>query len=260
MLHSSLLRSKIRALAIHLGISALIFLPFLYLIWFHWFRPPLFFTDGGWQGVRIMLLVDMVLGPALTFLIFNPAKTKLALTVDFGFISIVQAAALAYGAWSIDHNRVWAVVYSENSIFEMFLAVPKPQFEKQAVAEQDWKKLGDSPQYWVYQRRPRAEERAAFSDAMFKRGMPPEAVASLYEPLSENMDKLKAKALPVSKWVLTSPKFKELYDDFLAKHGGRPEDYNFFRLVGSYATVMIALDAQGRYVGYINMDPRSISR
>ena len=96
-MNSRLLRSKLHASGIHLGLSLVIFFVLLYLIVFHWFPPPYFSIDGGWQGVRIVAAVDLVLGPALTFIIFNPNKRLRLIVFDLGVIFIFQVLALIYG-------------------------------------------------------------------------------------------------------------------------------------------------------------------
>ena len=57
------LNPRLKASGIQLSLSALAFFIVLYFIVFLWYPNPHFSTNGGWQGVRIMLFVDIVLGP-----------------------------------------------------------------------------------------------------------------------------------------------------------------------------------------------------
>ncbi|MGH8562484.1 MAG: hypothetical protein ACRES4_11005, partial [Nevskiales bacterium] len=107
----TLLPHKLRAFSIHFLISLAIFAVLLYLILFHWYPMPWFPIDGGWQGVRIMIGVDLVLGPTLTFIIFNPAKGRRELTLDFSLIALVQASALAWGVYLVHGQRPLAIVH-----------------------------------------------------------------------------------------------------------------------------------------------------
>lgn len=61
-----------------------------------WYPQPYFLHDGGWQVLRLILLVDVVLGPLLTLIVFDRAKKSLAR--DLAVIALTQVAALAYGA------------------------------------------------------------------------------------------------------------------------------------------------------------------
>ncbi len=191
----SLLQSKLKALAIHLGISALIFIPLLALIWFVWFPPPFFFTDGGWQGVRLMLIVDMVIGPALTFLVWNPAKSQRALTVDYTFICFVQAAALTYGYVSVESKRVMAVAYQDGA----FTAVTQDRFQEQEFDRADWARLGEGPPYWAYVRKPdEGDEATGAAIFSFSAGIAPHELFFLYDPLPAHAGQLRASAQPDS--------------------------------------------------------------
>ena len=249
-----LLKSKARALAAHLIISALLFLPIVWLICFRWFPPPFFYTDGGWQGVRIMLMVDMVLGPALTFLVFDPAKTRRALTVDFSFIAIVQAVALAYGAITIENGRLRAVVFAEDA----FYAVAHSYFVKQGVTPEQWDRFGDAPQAWVYLRRPLQSEMPRYLEAVNTKGYPMESLFFLYEPLSAGLPKMQPKAVKLEQLLDKNPDFKQQYEDFLGDYEGDASKLQVYRFYGAFRSNFVVLDEGGRFVGSINVDPRQL--
>ena len=48
-----------------------------------------------------MVAVDVVLGPLITLVIFNAAKTCRHLLMDFSVIGLLQVAALTYGLWTV---------------------------------------------------------------------------------------------------------------------------------------------------------------
>ena len=80
----SLIKSKIKAAGIHLAISTIIFLFLAYFIIFEWYPFPYFTADGGWQGIRIIAMIDLILGPFMTLIIFNPGKSKREIRFDLG--------------------------------------------------------------------------------------------------------------------------------------------------------------------------------
>lgn len=63
----------------------------------------------------IMLGVDVTLGPLFTLIIFNPLKSRKALTFDLSVIAILQTAALVYGMAVVLEARPVYVVFSKNS-------------------------------------------------------------------------------------------------------------------------------------------------
>lgn len=105
--------SKRKAFLIHLALSLLIFMTLVAVMVTLWFPGELFFLDGGWEGLKLVALVDLVLGPALTLCLYKPGKK--GLLMDMSLIAGFQIAALAYGFVTTFEQRTVAVVYAENN-------------------------------------------------------------------------------------------------------------------------------------------------
>jgi len=90
-------RRRLHFFAAHIGISFIILLVLLYLIFFKWYPHDLFLTSGGWQGTKIVFFVDMVLGPALTLILTTPTKERNELIRDLCCCALIQIGALGYG-------------------------------------------------------------------------------------------------------------------------------------------------------------------
>lgn len=246
----SLLKHKLRALLIHLGISAAVLLSFLYLIWFHWYPEPLFFTEGAGQGLRIMWLVDLVLGPSLTFLVFNPSKTRRALLVDFTCIGLIQAAALVYGIYNVHSVRPWAVSYYDGA----FYAVSRQAFEDQVVPDGAWDALGDGAPYHVYAREPANEQEAAGVAAFsLLAGVGPEGLLFLYEPLERHLEAVRGAALDIDKLAAADTALRNDLERLRQRHAG--QSLRFLPLHGFQASVIVAVDAEARIVGVLYHSP-----
>ena len=80
-----------------------------------WYRPPFFSALGGQQVLLVLLGVDISLGPLFTLIIFNPRKSRRALTFDLSVIAILQISALIYGMSVVFQARPVFVVFSKNS-------------------------------------------------------------------------------------------------------------------------------------------------
>lgn len=100
------------AFAIHLTISLIVFSTLVVLMLVYWFPGDLFFMDGGWEGLKLVAMVDLVLGPALTLILFKPGKP--GLKMDLSVIAAIQIVALSYGFYTTYHQRVVAVVFADN--------------------------------------------------------------------------------------------------------------------------------------------------
>lgn len=99
------------AFAIHLALSAAIFAALLAVIVLLLFPGGLFTVAGGWQGIRLIAGVDLVLGPLLTLIVYNVAKPRRELIRDLSIIASVQVAALAAGMWIVYLQRPVAVTW-----------------------------------------------------------------------------------------------------------------------------------------------------
>jgi hypothetical protein len=92
-------KTRFRASFIHLCISGVVGISLLVVFWFVWYPPPLFQAVGGSDIFLMLLGIDVVLGPMLTFIVFKKGKKSLAF--DLLVIGIVQAVALAYGVFAL---------------------------------------------------------------------------------------------------------------------------------------------------------------
>ena len=110
---SRLPSSRARAFAVHLALSVLAFSTLVLVMLRWWFPGELFLVDGGWQGLKLVAMVDLVLGPLLTLILYKPGKRGLAL--DLSLIAAVQIAALAYGFVTTWQQRTVAVVYADRT-------------------------------------------------------------------------------------------------------------------------------------------------
>ncbi len=249
----ALIKHKLRALLLHFGLSVLIFLPFLYLIWFHWYPEPLFFTDGGWQGLRIMAMVDLVLGPSLTFLVYNPAKSRRALSFDFFCIGVAQAAALVYGVHTVQSVRPWTMAYHDRA----FHVMTREVYVDQTIEAGAWSRLGDGPLYRVFAREPANDDEAsgvvAFGALV---GVGAEGLFFLYEPLTPRLDEVKAAALDMEAVVTGAPALREDYERLRARHA--QQRLWFLPLHGFFSSVIVAMDADGDIVGTLYHEPPAL--
>jgi hypothetical protein len=99
-----------RAALTHLGVSILVALISLILVFWLWYPAPLERALAVRHIYFLVLAVDIMLGPLITLIIFNPAKKRRELVLDLAVVVIVQLAALAYGQWTIAQGRpAWLV-------------------------------------------------------------------------------------------------------------------------------------------------------
>jgi hypothetical protein len=105
--------NRYQAFAIHIAISLVIFFILLVFITQHWYPGILFDTGNGWKAIGMIVGIDLVLGPLLTLIVFNPNKNSLKF--DLSIIALIQIAALIYGTWTIHQTRPIALAFINTS-------------------------------------------------------------------------------------------------------------------------------------------------
>ena len=105
--------NRYRAFAGHLFLSTCIASACAALVFFMWY-PGLLAPASGVRNVFLMLLfVDVMLGPVITLIIFNPEKkASKELKRDLTIIVLVQLAALFYGMHAVFAARPVYLVFN----------------------------------------------------------------------------------------------------------------------------------------------------
>jgi len=99
------LKSRSTAAAVHLGLSVLVALAAAWLVFRVWYLPPYNEISGGRELFTLIVAIDVVLGPLLTFAVYDIAKRRRELVLDIGVISALQVGALAFGLWTAFQAR-----------------------------------------------------------------------------------------------------------------------------------------------------------
>jgi hypothetical protein len=104
-------RDRLRAAGIHLGLSAVVAVLAGVLVFALWYPWPYRELSGGRELFLLMVAVDVVLGPLITFAIFDRAKSRAGLRRDLAVVVVLQLAALAYGLWTVQLARPVHMVF-----------------------------------------------------------------------------------------------------------------------------------------------------
>lgn len=99
----------------HLGLSLILFSLITGIMLWRWYPGDLFSAAGGWQGLKIIAGVDLVLGPLLTLLFYRPNKPKVWL--DMSFIASLQIAALVWGIYAVYQKHPATLVIAQNKLY-----------------------------------------------------------------------------------------------------------------------------------------------
>ena len=127
---------RIKFFLSHLSISLIIALLIIGLVFFVWYPAPLAQAVGVTHIFLMLLVIDVILGPFLSFLVYKEGKETLKF--DLTVIILIQLSALSYGVYSIAQGRpVWLAynvdrieLVRNNEIIQDNLDNAQTQFQK----------------------------------------------------------------------------------------------------------------------------------
>ncbi len=100
--------TKLKAALIHLLISICIIGLFSLIVFFIWYPKPFAAISGVIEPFKLLILIDVIVGPLLTFVVYK--KNKKYLKIDLTLIALLQIAALVYGVYTIYNGKPSMVV------------------------------------------------------------------------------------------------------------------------------------------------------
>lgn len=101
---------KLKAFGWHLVASLLIAAVSLGVVFFVWYPQPLYQATGVIKIFLIMLGIDIILGPLLTFIVYQPKKRTLKF--DLAVIVLIQLTAFSYGFYHVYDGRPAWIAYN----------------------------------------------------------------------------------------------------------------------------------------------------
>jgi hypothetical protein len=242
--------SRFRAAGLHLAISFLIFLVLAYLVVFTWYPGIFFDTDGGWRGMRIIIGVDLVLGPALTLVVYKAGKP--GLTFDLSAIAATQTVCLIAGTWIVWSERPLAVVYVD-SRFEVLTSDDYQHLPKLPDLSQF---PGPNPKWVMVAIPTEIEAEAAFRKESFQGGINLAARADRYQAFDPTHSSFTDKTRDI-KVISGRDQGQDGLDKWVAKHGGTIDDYAFYTFATRYVYRYVGYNAEtGQNLGFLEVQPR----
>jgi hypothetical protein len=227
--------SRYRAAFYHFLISLAVFIALAYLVIFHWYPDFFFSIDGGWEGMRIIIGVDLVLGPCLTMIVFKSGKP--GLKTDLSLIGLFQFCCLMAGVYIVYNERPAFFIYYERH----FYSINQNTFTDYNLAPADPADFNAGSPAKIYIKLPdNAIEEADIRRILYQDGVPLWLYTPLFEPLEPNMPKIIAEGFNYDDLIE-----RDLGGDIPAwidSHGGQLEDYAFFPIHSRYRDAFLAIN------------------
>lgn len=134
----SVSRIRLRASGAHLLISLVVASIVAVIVFGVWYPKPYYLLSGGLELFDLVIGVDVVVGPLLTLVVFNPSKPRSELLRDMSVIAALQIGALAYGMHTVFEARPVALVFevdrfrviAANTVLAQELPSASPEFRQ----------------------------------------------------------------------------------------------------------------------------------
>lgn len=105
---SKVMSFRVRCFLVHVSISLVLALSSVFVVFYLWYPAPIHKAVGATDIFLLLLVVDVVLGPLLTFVLAVEGKKYLKL--DFIAVALLQISAFGYGIYTVAEGRaVWLV-------------------------------------------------------------------------------------------------------------------------------------------------------
>lgn len=254
MTRTLLHKRRVMAGLIHLSISAAMGFSIVGLVFCVWYPWPYSELSGGLFLVSLVISVDIVAGPLLTFVVFNPQKPQRELRHDVSLIVCLQSIALGYGLWSVWIARPVQLVYE----YERFGIVRAAEVDPalMGLLHSSIDPVPNTGPGLVSLRPFKDSSEQAQATLLAISGVPLASRVDLWQPYENAVEDILASSRPVTELLVSHPDQSEGIRHAAAKAGLKEADMRFLPLMADHRiwTVLIE-NRSARPVGFLPFDP-----
>ena len=244
--------SKRKAFLLHLSASALVVGTLCAIIFYFWYPAPYFDAKGAGGVLRVLIGVDLILGPTLTLVLFKPRKPGLLL--DLSIIAAIQLGALIYGT---------TVIFQERPYYSVFAV---DRFEVIAYRDADASMINHDALRQKPLRGPilavanlpedPAEFQRLLEETVFEGKPDIQYRPEFWTPYSESSDAVARRARSLGSLADQKPETEELISSFARAYERDVGDFSYVPLVGKDRSFVFVIDATtAEPIDIIDADP-----
>ncbi len=248
---SKIMRARLKAFALHLFCSSVVIASFLAVVFFIWYPEPFSEIYHTWDAIKIIVAVDVVLGPLCTLIIFDIRKKIKLIKLDMLVIVSLQVIALSWGMYVTYSVRPVFIVYYDGE----FVSFAESDLKISALEDKSLVPALWKPPRMVYIKPPKdgVEHGEIILNQLVGTVYSMPYLTSRYLPI-ENMNKedLIKRAMDINS-KYRHPDIKKYVNNFVLHHGGKVSDYAFYPVKGGTSAGTLVLNSNsGKITGYID--------
>ncbi|MFL2546237.1 MAG: TfpX/TfpZ family type IV pilin accessory protein [Candidatus Rariloculaceae bacterium] len=244
--------SKKRAFLLHLSASALVVGTLCALIFFLWYPEPYFAAKGAASVLRVLVGVDLILGPLLTLILFKPHKP--GLIVDVSVIAIIQLSALIYGTTVIYQERPYYSVFA----VDRFQVLSYGEVDSSMITHDELRQKPFIGPVLAVARLPEDQEtfQQLLHETLFEGKPDIDRRPEFWQPYSEGSAAVIARARSLTDLISEKPEAEEEVTNLTEKTGRSIDSLAYLPFVGKGESFTYVIDAEtGTPIDIINVDP-----
>ena len=245
------LRRRTHAAAIHLIVSLGVASVAALLVFVLWYPGPFQALAGGRELFMLVTTVDVVMGPMLTFAVFDPGKGIRRLQGDLLVIGVLQAFALAYGLHTTFDVRPVGVVF-EVDRFRVITAADVYQAEL-PEAREAFRNLPWTGPWLLGTRKPNAGPESNEVLFMSLRGVDVAQRPKFWQPYADSAASAVQRSRPISQLSARYPNRAAEIATALRRRSVAVETARFLP-VNARGDWVALLDGRGSIVDYLPLD------
>jgi hypothetical protein len=245
--------TRLKAFGVHLLVSACIGAVVAMLVLFLWYPDFYFKASGAQILIATLIFVDVVIGPALTLLLFKPGKWGLAF--DMTVILILQLSALLYGLSVIIGSRPVFMV----AAVDRFVVVSANQIDRDEMPDDpdsSYHQLSWTGPRMVGLQLPGGVEERNRLTLLDVAGRHSETMPKLYVPYSKSADDLMARAKAFDELLRRPQPDADLARNWLQRSGREAESLVWVPMQARKLEMVMVIDRATREpIAALSMDP-----
>lgn len=246
-------KDRLQASGAHFALSLAVAVLAAALVFGLWYPYPYREISGGRELFFLIVAVDVVMGPLLTFAVFNRRKPMQVLARDLAIIVVLQLAALGYGLWTVFISRPVYMVYEYNrfrvvhalDVEESLLSKAQPPWQSLPIA---------GPAVLSLRAFKDAKEQGDFTMAALG-GVELSARPELWQAYSAAKDGVLLEAKPATQLKARFAAQSAAIDAVIAQAGRKAAEVKYVPMVGRKSFWTVLVDAQSAEIlGYLPID------
>lgn len=247
------LHHRARAAGIHLLLSVAAAVLAAGLVFGLWYPGIYRILAGGRELFLLIVTVDVILGPMLTFAVFNPKKSWPSLRRDLVIIGSIQLVALFYGLVTVYAARPIAMVFE----VDRFRVVTAAQVHLADMpdARPEYRRLPLTGPWILGTRRP--QEGREHTEALFmalEKGIDRGHRPLFWQPYSESLSDVMLRSRPVELLLAKYPETAKELNEKLSEIGLDETQAKFLPVMARGGNWVAILDRQGQIVHFVQAD------